>query len=38
MTPRMLPVTPDFEHPTEEAVWELLAEQLPDEAVVVANR
>lgn len=38
MAARCLPVTPEFEHPTERAVWEVLRDQLPDEAVLIANQ
>jgi hypothetical protein len=37
MAPRCFPVEPEFEHPTERAVWTALVDQLPDDAVLIAN-
>ncbi len=37
VAPRCVPTQPVFEHHTEQAVWERLCEQLPDDAVVLAN-
>jgi hypothetical protein len=38
MTPRCFPAEPEFEHPTERSVWELLCAQLPEDAVLLANQ
>jgi hypothetical protein len=38
MTARCFPERPDFEHPTERTVWTTLRDQLPDGAVLIANR
>ena len=37
MSPRLLPETPSFESVAEETVWTALRDQLPDDAVLVAN-
>jgi ATP:corrinoid adenosyltransferase len=37
MSPHLLPETPSFEAVAEEAVWSALRDQLPDDAVLVAN-
>lgn len=37
MSPRLLPEAPSFEAVAEEAVWTALRDQLPDDAVLVAN-
>ena len=37
MPPTCLPETPAFESPAEEVVWTRLREQLPDDAVLMAN-
>ena len=37
MAPQCFPAEPEFEHPTERAVWDAL-QALPDDAVVFANR
>src|SRR5215218_10378031 len=37
MTPRCFPLEPEFEHLTERAVWEMLTDQLPDDAALLAN-
>jgi hypothetical protein len=37
MSPRLLPESPTFESSAEEAVWAALRDQLPDDAVLLAN-
>ena len=37
MTPRCLPGTPSFESVAEKTVWTALRDQLPDDAVLMAN-
>lgn len=37
MVARCHPPAPEFEHPTVEAVWAALRDQLPDDAVPLAN-
>lgn len=37
MSPRLLPESPTFESTAEEAVWTALRDQLPDDAVLLAN-
>lgn len=37
MTARCFPADPEFEHPTERVVWEMLRDQLPDDAALFAN-
>jgi hypothetical protein len=37
MSPRLLPESPAFESTAEEAVWTVLRDQLPDDAVLLAN-
>ena len=37
MAARCFPAEPEFEHHTERAVWERTRDQLPDDAVLLAN-
>lgn len=37
MTARCFPADPEFEHATERVVWEMLRDQLPDDAALFAN-
>lgn len=37
MAPRLLPESPTFQSAAEEAVWAVLRDQLPDDAVLIAN-
>jgi hypothetical protein len=37
MAARCFPAEPDFEHPTEGAVWAALRDQLPEDAALLAN-
>jgi Nuclease-related domain/UvrD-like helicase C-terminal domain len=37
MPPRLLPESPTFQSAAEEAVWTVLRDQLPDDAVLIAN-
>lgn len=37
MAPRLLPESPTFQSAAEEAVWTVLRDQLPDDAVLIAN-
>jgi len=37
VTARCFPADPEFEHPTERVVWEMLRDQLPDDAALFAN-
>jgi hypothetical protein len=37
MAPRCFPAAPEFEHRTEQDVWDVLVDQLPDDAALLAN-
>ncbi len=37
MAPRCFPAAPEFEHFTERDVWDVLVDQLPDDAALLAN-
>ena len=37
MAPRLLPESPTFQSVAEQAVWTVLRDQLPDDAVLIAN-